>query len=98
MTLVLTISAITNLANPNNLLTLALFLPVPIYFLYLTYLKLHKWLKYLFNLEQAPQAFFGPFSIKEFFVQSSWDFLVSLILFSVAAALIMYKLSLQILG
>lgn len=97
ITLVLTISAILNLTNSNNLLTLALFLPVPAYFLYLSYIKLKIFLGKAFNIDQVETRFFGRFSIKEFISQSDWDFLVSIILFALAISLILYKISFQIL-
>ena len=97
ITLVLTISAILNLSSSNNLLTLALFLPVPLYFLYLTFLKLRNFLRLVFNIDQSPSPFFGHFSIKEFVSQSDWDFLITIVLFALAVALVLYKISLLIL-
>lgn len=97
ITLILTVSAILNLANPNSLLTLLLFLPVPLYFLYLSYFKIHDFLKKFFNIDQVPQHFFGQFSIREFVSQSDWDFLVTLIIFSLVFAVSLFKISQSIL-
>lgn len=97
VTLILTISAILNLSSSNNLLTLALFLPIPAYFLYLSFLKLRNFLRQVFNIDQVPNRFFGHFSAKEFISQSDWDFLVTMLLFALALFLVLYKISLLIL-
>lgn len=95
-TLVITISAILNLNNPNSLYTLLFFLPVPLYFLYQAIIKLGILLNGFFNTDQTEKLFFGQFNFKDFFSQSENSFLITNILFALSIALILYKISLSI--
>ncbi len=95
-TLVITISAILNLNNPNSLYTLLFFLPVPLYFLYQAIIKLGILLNSFFNADQTEKLFFGQFNFKDFFSQSENSFLITNILFALSIALILYKISLSI--
>lgn len=95
-TLIITISAILNLNNPNSLYTLLFFLPVPLYFFYLAVIKLGQVLTKFFNTDQAEKLFFGQFNFRDFFSQSENSFLVTSVLFALAIALILYKISLTI--
>lgn len=95
-TLVITVSAILNLNNPNSLYALLFFLPVPLYFLYQATIKLGQQLTMFLNTDQAEKLFFGQFNFKDFFSQSENSFLIISILFALAVALILYKISLSI--
>ncbi len=95
-TLVITISAILNLNNPNSFYTLLFFLPVPLYFLYQATIRLGQLLTDLFNIDQKEKLFFGEFNFKEFFSQSENSFLITSVLFALCIALILYKISLLI--
>lgn len=97
VTLVLTLSAILNLNNPNSLLTLVLFIPIPIYFLFLFFKKtLNSFHKFL-NIQQKQSLFFGEFNLKEFLLQPDTHFLVTIILISLLASILMYQASYAIL-
>lgn len=96
-TLVITISAILNLNNPNSFYTLLFFLPVPLYFLYQAAIKLNQLLSTYFNTDQNEMLFFGQFNFKDFFSQSENSFLITSVLFALCVALILYKISLLIL-
>ena len=97
VTLVLTFSAILNLSNSGNFFTLILFLPVIIYFAYLSFQRLRKYLKTIFNSGILPHRYFGEFSLKEFLLQTDWEFLASLLLGALAFFLVMLKVSLSII-
>ena len=95
-TLVITVSAILNLNNPNSIYALLFFLPVPLYFLYQATLRFIDFLNNFLNTDQAEKLFFGQFNFKDFFSQSENSFLIISILFALAIALILYKISLSI--
>ncbi|KKT35421.1 MAG: hypothetical protein UW35_C0028G0032 [Candidatus Collierbacteria bacterium GW2011_GWF2_44_15] len=96
VTFILTITAFFNLKTQNSLITLILFLPVTIYFVIKIISDLKKSLLKLLNIDQKKHPYFGQFSLSTFISQSEPTFLINLALLSLAVALILFRISIEI--
>lgn len=95
--IVLTIIAILNLKNTTSLLTLLLFLPVSIYFVFRIITFSLASLENFLNRDQKRFPYFGAFSFSTFFKQHETLFVFTQLLMSVAIALILFRISLDLL-
>ncbi len=89
--------AFLNLKNTTSLYTLILFLPVSLYFLVRIIFMAGKLLNRAINHNQEGSPYFGNFSLATFFNQTEASFLINLILLSLAVAVILFKISLNII-
>ncbi len=92
----LTVSIFTNPQSPLNLLSFLFFLPVAIYFLAEITGKIIHLAQRLVNQGVFHQNY-SHFSFGEFFNQTQASFLVNLILFALAFALVLFRFSLHLI-
>ncbi len=93
----LTAFAFFNLKDITSVITLVLFLPVSIYFLIRIFITLSKSTSTFLNTDQKRHPYFGSFTLSTFLSQSEPDFLITLLLISLAIGLIFFRLSQSIL-
>ena len=97
VTFFLVISAFFNLSGPGNIIILILFLPVAFYFAIKIFNSSKRLFLKLMNLDQQKHPYFGNFSLSTFINQSEPTFLVNIVLLFFAIALILFRISLQLL-
>lgn len=90
-TLVLTLSALLNIDNRNTFISLLIFLPIPIYFIYNGFKKTIRQIELTFSKHLSKNSFFDTFSFKEFLMQSEPIFLITAILISLSITILMYQ-------
>lgn len=96
--LILTWGALENISIKSNLVTLLLFLPVLLYLFADAFFSFQKTLTTALNIDLPKHhRYFGAFSFSSFFYQSRYDFLVTLLLFTLALTLCLVKLSLNLI-
>lgn len=95
---ILTWGALENISIKSNLVTLLLFLPVLLYLFTDAFISFQKTLTSALNIDLPKHhRYFGAFSFSSFFYQSRYDFLATVLLFSLAIALCLIKLSLNLI-
>lgn len=97
VTFFLIASAFLDLDSPGSALLLVLFFPVAVYFLIKTVSSVSRLLQNILNLDQQKQPYFGNFSLATFIDQSETSFLINIVLLCFAVALILFRISLQII-
>lgn len=90
-------TAIFNLDNTYSVVMLALFLPVAVYFLNKIFSGTGHLFHNLLNTGQDKHPHFGGFSLSSFIEQSETSFLVNLVLLCLAVAVLLFRISLNIL-
>lgn len=97
VTCFLTITAVFNLNSRYSLILFLLVLPVSIYFLTQIYFSAKQLLQNLLNLDRQKNPHYGSFSLTTFINQSETTFLINLFLLCFAIALILFRISIQII-
>ena len=98
----ITVSLISSaIANPNgltNLISFVLFLPIALYFFSEVYQSINHHSHAFINYGQPEKhRYFARFSLKTFFDQADYAFLITLILLAIAICITLIRYSLKIL-
>lgn len=97
VTFFLTIAGFLNLNNTISIVSLVLFLPVSLYFLIKVFFSVKQLLLSFLNLDHNKHPQSERFTFANFIHQSETSFLINIGLLCFAVALILFRISLQII-